>query len=286
MKNRLILVILLLIIILGICIKVNYPKTITPELTCNYFTKDLFNTNILKAITYETKSKPVSAVVPHNEGIMDMTASVLKTLSCYKYDTIILLAPNHKARIGKMLISGKSWDTPIGIVEGDEEVKEDICRSIGPEIIEEEIVVQEDHSASIVIPYIKKYMPKTKVVTILLNKEMSINDVYELAKTLDEVSRNKNILLLGSIDFAHYQDYDTTVFQDKKTLALIEDKDIEQLKVLHGENLDTSEAMGTIILYSESKGAKDLRLLEERIVSNMPSSNDYGSYMSFISERD
>lgn len=284
MKNKIIFLVFLITLFLGVIIKINLPRPIKPELVCNYFTRDLFDKNILKATTYETKSKPVSAVVPHNEVIMDMAASVLKTLSSYKYDTVILLAPNHKALIGKILISGKSWDTTIGIVEGDEELKEEICKSIDSKIIEEEIVVQEDHSASIIIPYIKYYMPKTKVVTILLNKETTINDIYGLAKTIEEVSENKNVLLLGSIDFAHYQDYDTTVFQDKKTLDFIENKEIEQLKTLHGENLDTSEAMGTIILYSEAKGSKGLKLLEERIVSNMPKTDDYGSYMTFIAE--
>jgi len=107
-----------------------------------------------------------------------------------------------------------------------------------------------------------------------------INDVYNLACSLDKVSKEENILVLGSIDFAHYQDYETTVLQDKKTLSLIEEGNIEQLKVLHGENLDTAEAMGVIILYSKAKGVEKLRIEEERIVSNMPYSNDYGSYMS------
>lgn len=282
MRNRIIFIVIILIILLVVGLKINRVDPIEAELTCNYFTEALFNNNIANAVTYETASQPIAGVFPHNEAIMDMTASVLKTASNYDYDTIVLLAPNHKASVGKILISGKNWDTPFGVLEGDSELEELIVSYFGPGIIREDTVVQEDHSASIVTPYIKKYMPDVKLVTLLVNKEMSINDVYNLADALELVSEKENILVLGSIDFAHYQDYETTVLQDKKTLSLIEEGNIEQLKVLHGENLDTAEAMGVIILYSKAKGIEKLRIEEERIVSNMPYSNDYGSYMSII----
>lgn len=285
MKYKILVCFLLVIIVLGVIV-IKSEDEIEPELFCRHFNEELFYNNLAKAVAYETKAPPVAAVFPHNEGIMDMTASVLKTLSTYDYDTVVLLAPNHKALIGKILISGESWETPLGTLEGNEEIKDLICENFGKGIIEEKNVVQEDHSASIVLPYIKEYMPNIKVVTILLNKEMTVNDIYRLSESINRASDKENILLLGSIDFAHYQDYETTVMRDQNTLKLIEEKNIEQLKVLHGEHLDTAESMGVIILYSDARGAKELRVLEKRIVSNLPHTNDYGSYISMMAEVD
>lgn len=258
-------------------------KDIDIQLICKHFTNELYYNNLAKAVAYEIEESPIAGVFPHNEAIMDMSASVLKTASSYDYDTVILLAPNHKALIGKILISGGNWETPVGIVEGNEEIKDLICKNFGDGIIEETKVVQEDHSASIVLPYIKNYLPNAKVVTILLDKETTLNDIYKLAFAIEKVSQNEKILLLGSIDFAHYQDYETTVMRDQYTLELIENGNIGQLKVLHGEHLDTSESLGVIMLYCEAKGAK-LSLQEERVVSNLPYTNDYGSYMSMLTK--
>lgn len=257
---------------------------IVPTLTCNYFTESIFSKNISSAQTYEITGYPVAAVFPHNEILMDMTASVIKTLSEYDYNTIILLAPNHQAKTARLLISGESWNTPVGIMEGNLKIANKIKAYFGGGIIEETDVVEEDHSASIVMPYIKKFMPHTKVVTLLLNKELSINEVISIGEILNKISKEENILVLGSIDFAHYQDYNTTVLRDNETIRLMNSFNIEQLKVLDGKNIDTSESMGAILTYAKERGIGKINIIEERIVSNSPKTNDYGSYMSIIIE--
>jgi len=259
----------------------NIEKT-RPKLICNYFTEKLYRNNISNAKEYDVDEKPLIAVGPHNETMMDMTASVLKTVSKYDYDTVIILAPNHNAKAGSILISGKDWDTPVGRVNGNLGVKDKICEKIGSGIIEESQVVQEDHSASIVIPYVKEFIPNAKVVTLLFNKSVSINKVIKLGKVLKEVSDEENVLIFGSIDFAHNQDYETTVNRDKDTIRLIENFNVEELKVMNGLNIDTAEGMGCILTYLEEQGVNDINVNDERITSNLPESNSYGSYMTFV----
>ena len=97
---------------------------------------------------------------------------------------------------------------------------------------------------------------------------------------LNKLSKEKNILLVGSIDFSHYQNYNNTEKYDEETIKLIKDFNISELKVKDGKYLDSPESMGIILKYSELKGIDEVNVLEQRIVSNRPFSNDYGSYIS------
>jgi len=272
--------IIFLILFIVILIFINTSKEQNVQVQCKYFTETIFENNLLKSTKHEITQKPVAIVVPHNESVMDMTASMFSSLSEYNYDTVILLSVNHQAKKGKILLSGADFITPIGTIYGDVDSKEIIKNSLGKNVMEDNQIVQEDHSASVVMPYIKTYMPNTKVVTVLFTSKASINEMNYISQTLNELSKEKNILLLGSIDFSHYQSYSDTVKYDEETIHLINNFNIEELKLKDGRNLDSSESIGIILEYAKIKELKEINILEHRIISNSPFSNDYGSYMS------
>ena len=276
MKNK---IIILTILILSIVIISNI-ENVNKEINCKYFTQEIYNDNILKAQKYDVNIKPNAIIVPHNEVIMDMTASTLLSLSQYDYDTIILLSVNHKAKKNKILLSSADFITSLGCVQGNKKIKDIIKNSLGNDIIEDDEVVEDDHSASVIMPYIKTYMPNTKAVTMLFTSKVTINEVNRIAETLNNLSKTENILLIGSIDFSHYQSYIDTQKYDEETINLIEHFNIEELKIKDGKNLDSSESMSIILQYAKLKGINKINILEHRIVSNAPFSDDYGSYIS------
>jgi len=250
------------------------------KVNCNYYTPLLFKDNLIKSTKYNIKNKPIAIVVPHNESIMDMTASVFSSINNYKYDTIVILSVNHQAKKGKMLLSSVDFETPLGIVYGDTESKKIIKNSLGKNIIEDDEVVEQDHAASVLMPYIKTYMPDVNVVTLLFTSKTTLNEVNHISETLNELSEEKNILLIGSVDFSHYQSYEDTVKYDEETIDLIETFNSNELKTKDGRFLDSAEAIGVILNYAKLKDINKVNILEHRIVSNIPFTNDYGSYIT------
>ncbi|MBQ7667766.1 MAG: AmmeMemoRadiSam system protein B [Clostridia bacterium] len=248
-------------------------------LSCNYYNEKLFLTNLSKASKYDVPGKVIAITVPHNECIMDMTASALETAKEYDYDSIVLLSINHKAKVGKMLLASADFNTTLGVVRGDVETKEYIKNSLIENVIEEYEIVEEDHSASVLMPYIKKYFPDTPVTTMLFTKRMTTNDIAKVSEVLYNLSQEKNILILGSMDFSHYQNYQDTAMYDEETLKLVNNFDTIELRQKDSKNLDAREALSIILEYAKLRGFNKVSTLEHRIVSNAPSSDDYGSYM-------
>lgn len=268
---------LLILLVFLLCFINNKEENI--KVQCKHFTQTLFDENLTKSTKYDLKQKPIAIVVPHNETIMDMTASALASVADYNYDTVIILSVNHQAKKGKMLLSSVDFETAVGTVYGDIDVKEKIKNSLGNNIIEEHEIVCEDHSASIIMPYIKTYMQNVKVVTILFTPKTTINDIKYISEILNSISKEKDILLLGSIDFSHYQTLEDIRKYDEETIELIRNFNIEELKQKDGRNLDSSESIGIILKYAKLKEIQDVNVLEHRIESNKPFSDDYGSYM-------
>lgn len=67
----------------------------------------------------------------------------------------------------------------------------------------DEGVLPNDHALSSLMPFIKYYMPDTKVVPILLSKKFSKEKPRVLADNLSKLVK-KDIVLVASVDFSHY----------------------------------------------------------------------------------
>lgn len=202
-------------------------------------------------------------VVPHHLLAGKMIASFFKTISESSPDTLVIIAPNH-GRIGHNSINTSllGWSTDLGTLENDTVLTNRIISKTGAS--QDNTLMEEEHSISSLIPYIRHYMPKVKIVPVLLhgnypaNKstELGIQLAGELSGTagtagMPVTSATSKTAIIASVDFSHYLDAAAADKMDEKTLKAIKAFDIKSISMMGNDNLDSPPSI--IVLLSAMK---------------------------------
>ncbi len=138
-------------------------------------------------------------------------------------ETIILLGTNHTGRGALVSIyPAGTWITPLGKLEVDSELARDIANnsSIGELDIYAHI---EEHSIEVQLPFIQ-YLYGDSVRIVPISIGLHTPEVAEdLAKAILEsiTSTKRDVIIIVSSDFNHYDPHEITVEKDKKALEKI-----------------------------------------------------------------
>lgn len=244
----------------------------SPEdiISCKYYNENEFRASVEKAdapdsVTMDdtsgaSKGNITAGIVPHHLLACDMIAKFFKTVSASAPETVVILAPNHQ-RTGRTAVSTGfwNWQTAFGEVSADSTLVRYLIdnANAGTNIN----LLEEDHSVSALIPYIRYYMPKAKVVPVLLYGNYGQNNSTELGKGLAARLEGKKSLVLASVDFSHYLTPEKAAAMDKITLEAIKAMDFNALSVMGNDNLDSPAAIMTFLSYIKNSGAQAPELL-------------------------
>lgn len=227
------------------------------QLDCLYFDRGDFSAHTAKARSYGAKTLS-AGVVPHHLLAGELIASFFKTASetGERYDTVILLGPNHKGEGADISITGCSWKTEFGPVECDEYTVSQImdCKTLDARINDD--LLQNDHAVSSLIPYIKYYLPDVKVTAVLLTRRVTMEQSQDIARLLNSIAKNKKCLVVGSVDFSHGLPAEEAKLRDEETRQAILNSDLERIKKMLNENLDSPETLCTLLYYMQERGTR------------------------------
>ena len=226
------------------------------QLDCLYFEAGDFLTHTAKAKAYGAKTLS-AGVVPHHLLAGELIASFFKTAgeTGERYDTVILLGPNHKGEGADVSTTGCSWKTEFGTVECDEDAVSEImtCKTLGARINDD--ILQNDHAVSSLVPYIKYYLPDVKVVAVLLTRRVTLEQSKDISLLLGSIAKNKKCLVVGSVDFSHGLPAKEAKIRDEVTSKAILNNDLERIKRMTNGNLDSPETLCSILYYMQERGA-------------------------------
>ncbi|MFC1643633.1 AmmeMemoRadiSam system protein B [Chlamydiota bacterium] len=141
-----------------------------------------------------------------------------KLLEGQKYDTVIIIGPNHRAKgfYGTSVYNGDFFKTPLGNVPIDKEFGGKIM-SYGKKFVFHEGAHQFEHSIEVQIPFLQVVLKDFSIVPIVMG-DYSTNACEDLSdaivKSINEL-KNKKILIIASTDLAHGHSYDATNSMDK-----------------------------------------------------------------------
>ena len=182
-----------------------------------------------------------------------------------KPNTIIILGPNHRG-FGEnisIMVEG-SWGTPLGELEIDTEIAENILKN-SKTIKMDKKAHQFEHSIEVQLPFIQYIFGKNiKFIPICMTRQ-DINTDIEIAQSICSSVVDKNILIIASSDFTHYepQKYAETV--DKQAInAILEFNPKKLYDIIYRQNL-TMCGPGPItvmLIVCETLGAKKAELLK------------------------
>ena len=166
----------------------------------------------------KSKCNALGVVSPH-AGYMYSGSVAGKVFASIKpKETYIILGPNHTGSGPNFSISNQSWETPLGKVELDYELCEDIKKQTN--LVEEDNNAHVfEHSIEVQIPFLQKISENCKIVPIAV-KRATYSELEEVALSIASCVKDKKdkVTLIASSDMTHYESQKSA---DKKdTLAI------------------------------------------------------------------
>ena len=182
-----------------------------------------------------------------------------------KPDTIIILGPNHRG-FGEdisIMVDGK-WKTPLGELEIDTNIAESILRN-SKIIRNDKKAHQYEHSIEVQLPFIQYIFGNNiKFVPICMTRQ-DVNTDIEIAQSICSSVVDKNVLIIASSDFTHYEPQEYAENIDKQAIdAILEFNPKKLYDIIYQQRL-TMCGPGPItvmLIACETLGAKKAELLK------------------------
>jgi hypothetical protein len=196
-----------------------------------------------------SKKDVVAGIIPHHLLAADLIAEFFYNLGEKKYDTIILIGPNHfDAGDSEIITSTYDWQTPYGRLKVDNEILEKISKDVK---IDEE-AIKNEHAITSEVSFIKKTFPQAKFFPIILKPSVTLEKADNLARELFDLSKNEKVLLLASVDFSHYKDSETAQKNDKESISAITDFSLDKIYNL---DIDSPASIYALLKFSQLNSA-------------------------------
>jgi len=248
-------------------------KSPAPTLSTRYFDKKSFMASVASVSDKETdtpaSSGVIGGIVPHHLLAGNMIAEFFYQISLSSPNTLIVLGPNHR-KLGTSGIhtSKLDWGTAFGILEANSDIAEDLVKNF--KALENTTLMEEEHSVSSLVPYIKYYMPDVKIVPILLHGNNTKQESVKLGKKLSEFSSgNPGVVIIASVDFSHYLNADTAKKMDEITLEAIKSNDIDSIYAMGNDNLDSPPSIITLLTAMGDLNSSGLEILGHGVSSDI-----------------
>jgi AmmeMemoRadiSam system protein B len=154
-------------------------------------------------------------------------------------ETFVILCPNHTGMgSGVSTIKG-SWETPLGLVDIDDEFADLMIKNAG--IIESNPAAHiKEHSAEVQLPFLQYLNPDFQFVPVTMwmqDMETAAEIGYSIQKTASELGRD--VVVIASTDFTHYKPQKEAYIQDMQVIDAIKAMD-EKLMMDRVSHLNVS----------------------------------------------
>lgn len=199
-------------------------------------------------------------IVPHHLYPSFIIADFFHRLSLQKPTTIIFLGPNHfEQGKFKVLTSMYGWHTPkLGVVEPRPDIIQALVDKGVVQI--DENVLPHDHAIAGILPFVKYYLPDTRIVPLLLSSFMNEREIEILAKNLSEYI-DEDTVLVASVDFSHYLTSDQAKQKDAVTEEVVKSFNYKRLLLLNSDYLDSPPSIATLLKVMQMKKTIQMDIL-------------------------
>jgi AmmeMemoRadiSam system protein B len=136
-------------------------------------------------------------------------------------EAFVILGPNHTGYgSGVSIMIEGAWETPLGVSPIDSVLAKQIQK--GSSIIDiDEAAHAYEHSIEVQLPFIQfLFKDAAKFVPICMMMQ-DLRTSREIAKTIVEQLKGRDIFIVASSDFTHYEPHDTVVRKDQIAIDAI-----------------------------------------------------------------
>ncbi|HEY3314080.1 MAG TPA: AmmeMemoRadiSam system protein B [Bacillota bacterium] len=201
-------------------------------------------------------ARPVAAVVPHHLIGARLIAGLLAYLADEPPTTLVIVGPDHRNAGPPVGVGTADWQvgggegTVVGTVAVDQALVGRLLRErIGVEANE---VQAGEHSLGNMLPFVRRYLPETRVVTLSLRGDLAREQAIGLGRFLRSWKADGQLFVLASIDFSHYLDRGQADRCDALTLTALRRGDWDRLFTLGPNYLDSPAALAVAFAFAGS----------------------------------
>ncbi|RQD82501.1 MEMO1 family protein [Methanosalsum natronophilum] len=229
-----------------------------------------------------TPTNMLGAVVPHAGYSFSGSVAAEVYSKIPKAETYIIIGPNHTGYGEPVSLSMDTWITPLGEIKSDTELAENLTGSI---IVEDELAHSLEHSIEVQLPFLQYIHDDFKILNIcmgLQDEKSAINVGNAIAKAVKQTG--KNVVIIASSDFTHYESAEVAYNNDKYLIEAVENLDVPEIYNRINELNISACGFGPIasmLTASTLLGAKKSRLIRYQtsgdIIGDMRSVVGYGA---------
>jgi len=201
-------------------------------------------------------------------------------------ETVVIFGPNHTGYGSALAVMNEgSWRTPLGDVEIDVEVANEIVRE--SKIIDiDESAHRYEHSVEVQLPFLQYlYGSSFKFVPICFLMQ-DLDSSREVGQAVAKALQGRNAVVIASTDMTHYEPQETANRKDRMALAAVEKMDEElfySTVEAHCVSMCGYGPVVALITAAKRLGAKRAELLCYRTSGDVI--GDYSSVVGYASVR-
>jgi AmmeMemoRadiSam system protein B len=223
-------------------------------------------------------------VVPHHLLAKEIIEDFFEFIAGQEQhpETIILLSPDHfncSATKKENSFISVGWKESIAELECLS-VDIDLLKrlTINNNIISDRSAVLAEFGITNLLLFIKKYLPETKIIPILIPESITQEEVINFVQTINHVS-NEQAIIIASVDFSHYLPAGAAIFHDTKSIRVLlnfEEEDFENIEV------DSWQSLYAVRLFAKLRGSENPAIIAHKnSVDFLPC--DFNSTTSYFS---
>jgi hypothetical protein len=154
----------------------------------------------------DVPERPVAGIVPH-AGWVFSGATALCVFEAIRSRrsprTFVLFGATHAPIRKAAVFSNGSWETPLGLVEVDERLAQEILSLAGDLVRDDPMAHESEHSIEVQLPFIQHLFPEAKIVPVASPPRPDAVEIGRIvARTVQNV--DADAVCIGSTDLTHY----------------------------------------------------------------------------------
>jgi AmmeMemoRadiSam system protein B len=192
---------------------------------------------------YAIRGTVKALIVPHAGYIYSglTAAHGFALLKSQPVETVVLVGPSHREYFpGMSVFSGSGFRTPLGTVEVDADLRDELLREAA-HLKSSTEGHRTEHSLEVQLPFLQSVLQEFRILPIVMGDQHR-EFCLELGTALGKVLQKKNAILVASSDLSHY--YNAAMARQLDAVAI---KSIHKLDAdcfLHDMEKEKTEACG------------------------------------------
>lgn len=187
--------------------------------------------DFLSNVPAKTLSGKIVALISPHAGYMysgQVAAYGYKLLEGKKFDTVVVIAPSHRAYFrGASVYNKGAYQIPLGLIP--------VNTGLAQHLIEQDDLISyvaqahtQEHSLEVQLPFLKIVLGDFKLLPIVIGS-YDLATCESISETIYQVVKDKNVLIVASSDLSHFHPYDKAVEMDTIVINHVKNFDAKDL---------------------------------------------------------